>query len=318
MFSEIQKGIGDFLGSRFILTILIPILLFNFLITILVASCFSFTDTISFWDSLSSLCHFIIIFFFLGINLFQSFIFSGVLGSILRLYEGYGWESFPFGKRLANLGIIYHKNIIFNLSDSCKKTEEQLNKDYFKIYMNYPPSTRMENVMPTLIGNRLKNLELYPLLRYQIDAVIIWPRLFAVLPDRLLQNIGVAKSKIDFMLAVSFLSLLFSFVGGCISLFLSPFYVFTICFGGGLIFTWIGYQGLVYVSGTYCELIKVAFDLHRNTLLKAIDFDIPTSLKQDRDRWSYISQLWYKGAPSTEGWQMLGYKQKSTPTESDQ
>jgi hypothetical protein len=94
MFSEIQKGIGDFLGSRFILTILIPILLFNFSIIILVVSCFGFTETISFWDNLFSLYHFIIIFFFLGISLFQSFIFSGILGSILRLYEGYGWESF--------------------------------------------------------------------------------------------------------------------------------------------------------------------------------------------------------------------------------
>lgn len=161
--------------------------------------------------------------------------------------------------------------------------------------------------MPTRLGNVLKNSELYSKVRYNIDAVLVWPRIYSVLPDRLVQSIGAAKSQMDLMLVISILGVAFALLGGVVALVLLPWYAFPACVWGGALVAWLGYQGAVRSALPYAQLIKSAFDLHRGTLLTAIGWQAPTSYGEEKRRWKQIGHLWYRGSPEPTGVQALGY-----------
>src|SRR5437660_2707708 len=50
------------------------------------------------------------------------------------------------------------------------------------LLLYYPPER--QDIMPMQLGNVLKAAELYPLKRYGLDAVLLWPRLEEVFPER--------------------------------------------------------------------------------------------------------------------------------------
>ena len=51
--------------------------------------------------------------------------------------------------------------------------------------------------MPTRLGNILRAAESYPHDRYGADAVLTWPRLFPLLPDRLTASLTAARAEIE-------------------------------------------------------------------------------------------------------------------------
>jgi hypothetical protein len=63
-----------------------------------------------------------------------------------------------------------------------------------------------ESVMPTILGNILKVAEEYSMTRYNLDAVVIWPRLAPLLPADVLDAMQNAESSVVLMLTLSVLS----------------------------------------------------------------------------------------------------------------
>src|SRR5260370_7047529 len=99
-------------------------------------------------------------------------VLSRKVGSVLWFYEGY-W-GFPGAKLLIKFGKNFHWTTLRRLAQ--RKNDQEA---YWEIYHFYPmPEYGVEKVMPTRLGNILKNAELYPHERYNIDSVLVWPRLY--------------------------------------------------------------------------------------------------------------------------------------------
>lgn len=114
---------------------------------------------------------------------------------------GRQWAEYRAGleeltKRLSNL-----------VDEQFGEVEEQRLRHNQNFFLTYP--THRDDVMPTLMGNVLKASQARVQLRYNIDALVLWPRLQPVLQKDSAEPIQSAKTSLDLMLTVSFGLLLF-------------------------------------------------------------------------------------------------------------
>ena len=173
-------------------------------------------------------------------------------------------------------------------------------KDQFLLqeinYQFYPQPKHRNEVMPTRLGNILKNSEKYPLDRYEIDAVLLWSRLYHLFPERYMQIIGEARSALDFTLAIATLSGLFSLISGIyLVLIRAPGWLFLLCFWGGALLAWMAYESALGNAAAYAEQVKVGFDLYRRELVKQLHLEPARSLTDEKEQWLSIRRLLYEG-----------------------
>ncbi|WP_406097339.1 hypothetical protein [Streptomyces sp. NBC_01013] len=158
--------------------------------------------------------------------------------------------------------------------------------------LTYPPPTMAEEIQPTRLGNILRAGELYPLARYGIDAVLIWPRLFHVLPERLLSLLIDARAQLELMLTVSSLSGTFSLVAGGYTYWASDSTtLFLGCLWGGAGLAWLSYRASLSIAVAYAQQIAVAFDLYRNDLIALLG-EVRPSPADEHEYWERLSIFW--------------------------
>lgn len=162
------------------------------------------------------------------------------------------------------------------------------------IYLYYPKPSDVRQVMPTRLGNILKNSELYPYYHYHIDAVLIWPRLYNLLPETFLQTIAQAKSSLDFDLVISALSGIFGVLsGGYLLMVKATGWLFLLCFWGGLLVAYLAYQSALSSALLYAQQIKAAYDLYRNELLKQMRLPLPKTYPEELEQWEALCRFLY-------------------------
>jgi hypothetical protein len=213
--------------------------------------------------------------------------------SVLRWFEGY-WTSAP-GRLVASLGRAHHarrhRALSALVADGAVDAYETVSQDY-------PPVTQPDQVMPTRLGNVLRSAELYPHDRYAIDAVLVWPRLYHVLPERFVETFSAARSDVDVMLALSALSTVFGVgsaayvlaVGGSSTLYLGSLW-------GSALVAHLTYRSALRNASTYGLQVRAAFDLYRGELRSHLGDDPPADDVAERAYWERLCLFWYRGVP---------------------
>jgi hypothetical protein len=299
MFSTVLKEVTDTFDRRFLLNAFFPSLVFwGLLLTVFAAGQGNLLRIVTAWNDQPVLMQTLQIIGFVAWVTFFAYTLSSQLTIILRLYEGY-W-GFPGGRYLHRLGQSWHQSRLRQL--------DQSPEGYESIYLGYPLPTQIEQVMPTRLGNILKNAELYPLDRYQIDAVLIWPRLYNTFPDKFIQTIADARSAVDFMLTISALSGLFAFLAGAYLVVVGAvWWLFLACFWGSLLIAWLAYEGAVRSAVPYAQQIKAAFDLYRTELLKQYRLTPPATPDAEESCWHELGLFLYRNVREQPGtWTYTG------------
>jgi hypothetical protein len=173
--------------------------------------------------------------------------------------------------------------------------------------LNYPEDPG--DVMPTRFGNTLKAAENYPRERYGFDGVIIWPRLFQVIPNEYKLNIDSVRNELSFLVNMSVLSIFFSFL--CI---LAVFYTMLKVKGAGsdpsfyfqflkdaIPFLFIAaislaiarffYEASIFSVGSYGLVVRSSFDLFRMDLLKKLHVPRPENSNKEFYAWKELNEL---------------------------
>jgi hypothetical protein len=170
----------------------------------------------------------------------------------------------------------------------------------------YPPYDDL--ILPTRMGNILRSAETYPLTRWGMDSVPLWPRLIyaaSIAPkgDAFLSKVDFSNDQCSFLLNTSLLSsiyaglalmaalyqglLLYLRNGGAqellyfIPIDLQPhiylqrtvLYIFISCLGLGL--AWYFYTASLWNVSQYGNLIRSTFDLFRFNLLESLHLPLP-------------------------------------------
>jgi hypothetical protein len=287
MFTNVLHEVTDRLDSRFILTLFFPSLVFWGGLATVYAADKGLVTLLTQWRAQDAGVQLTQIIIALAWVTFFAYLLSNQLVWLTKQFEGY-WKWVPFlGKRLVAARQKHYQRVLSSIDPKA---------DYERIYYAFPFPDEPEEVMPTRLGNILKNSERYSLQRYEMDAVLLWPRLYAVLPESFTKILEGAKASLDFMLVISSLSISFALITGIYLLIVqSVWWLFLLCFLGGLLVAWAAYQSALETAITYGQLIKSAFDLYKDELRKQLGYEKPKSLEQERAFWQNIYDLIYKG-----------------------
>ena len=288
MFANVLNQITGRLDSRFILTLFFPSLVFwGGLIMVYYASLSGLEAAVIDWRAQNTDIQLIQIIIALAWVTFFAYLLSNQLVWLTKQFEGY-WRWLPLiGRVLANMRQKHYQNVLKRLDESGQ---------YQVIYYQFPFPNEPEEVMPTRLGNILKNSEQYAYQRYDMDAVLLWPRLYAVMPDGFRKTLDGARASLDFMLVVSALGTLFALIVGIYLILISgPWWLFLLCFVGGWIVAYLAYLSALEAALTYGQLIKSAFDLYRDALCQQLGYVRPKLLDEERSFWKAAYDLIYRG-----------------------
>lgn len=207
---------------------------------------------------------------------------------VIRLYEGY---DFPLWISERLKGIMNQK--MKKLAKEVVKSPQKLET----LTMYFPHDTKF--IMPTRLGNILRVAELYPWIRYDIDAVAVWPRLYQLVSKEQVEVVSGLKNEMTFLLNLSWLSYLSGLVWIVLTLFFVSWHgvvVVLLAGSAGYLF----YRLALVPALNYALMIRVLFDLYRVPLLKALGEEGVSNLEEEIKAWKLISAYFKQGDLTNE------------------
>ena len=337
MFTTLLSELTSYFDRNWVLSIFFPSLAFWSGCLFVAAFVQGLGQSLLLWQSQSLEIQVALVAGALAWVILFAFLLGNFQTAIIRLFEGY-WRTWPLSVlrdyrqnyyrrrfRYLKASVWSHYRTVRPQSRAAlmERGNEKERKSALKEsntlsqnereYLLFLPQ-REEHVMPTQLGNIIRAAEVYPFYRYKIDAVVIWPRLHAVLPAEFVNSLIAAKTTMVFMLMMSVLSFSFT-IAACLplALFTSRVGLFLVC-ALGIPLSWICYQNALHGASSYGESIKTAFDLHRWKLLEALHLKLPTDPDNEKDIWDEVTNLIYRGGP----FETAEYDQvKPTPPEKE-
>jgi hypothetical protein len=140
--------------------------------------------------------------------------------------------------------------------------------------------------MPTRAGNIIRAAELRPYRKYGLDAVVVWPRLWIVLPDAARQELLSARARLDGAAGAAVWGVLFCVFSG-----LTPW-----CAVAGLAVAGIAIWGwLPARAEVYGDLLEAAYDLHRTALYQQLRWPLPKDPWRERTQGERLTRYLLRG-----------------------
>lgn len=226
-----------------------------------------------------------------------AYVLSVLTMPMIRIYEGH-WP--PWIRTLAYPLVAWQKHRHSSILD---RMEENPGKDntispayreaLYRYYSTYPRNPKL--VKPTSIGNILAAAEEYPRLRYNVNAALWWPRLFAVMPEAHRGQVEASILPMIALLNLTTIVFLVGLGGGAWLILAQGLHLWAIvCIIIGLILAFLCYRAAAIQAVRYTLTVRTAFDLYRFDLLKQMHIPLP-SPKEERALWDHLEKWLYIG-----------------------
>jgi len=216
-------------------------------------------------------------------------VLSALTLAIVRGFEGYIGPARWFGGKSR----AWHE----------ERRSELFDTDYEQAEIYYPPSNAAQRfeLLPTRLGNVLLSSERYAYERYGADAVLIWPRLFPLLPKERVDSLAAPRSQMEQLLILSLLSGLFALAAGpYLAISERPLSWALACYGSGGVLAWALQRAALGFAVSYSSELKATFDLYRLKVFDALQVPAARNRDDERRRWEMINQMLYRNDP--DGW----------------
>lgn len=203
-------------------------------------------------------------------------------------------------------------------SQQIEALKQQLYQRSAVYQLNYP--LVQELIMPTRFGNALRAMEVYPLERYHMDAVLLWPRLIHVMPENYYAKLDQSNNSLAFLVNCSILSLGLAIASGFASgyqylllqlaqigqtelLYFIPInasrdsiikyeqnsYLYLIGIAIMTTLFVLFYRAAIPIATEYSNLVRSAFDLFRWDLFEALHLEYPEDYDDETRIWDNLS-----------------------------
>lgn len=292
------------LGPRFLIAVLLPVLLTAgaSLLVGLAATGQTLDDFLRAWQDYSTS----------GQLMAGLWIALGLVGAtyvlaffqipLLRILEGY-WPQRGVLGRLRRLRTDRHRRMaaagwdqVRALRDKTEHTDSSALAE--RLLTAYPPPPRLaRGCLPTALGNRLRAAEYYPLERYGIDSVVIWPRLRPLLPSEACARLTAARTALDGTVTLLGLSTAFGVIWPVALLITGERTALAaLCLLAWPV-AWAAHTATQRAAVAFGQEVRVAFDLHRHLLPRHLGLNVPPNADAERLLWDDLTQFYLRNAP---------------------
>lgn len=217
---------------------------------------------------------------------------------LVRLLEGY-WGNSKAGKALAERRKAPQRERFRELEDTAgtpfKDQDDPAWADAVEAAAElrrvFPEEER--DLLPTRLGNVLRAAETRAGSPYGLEAIVVWPRLYPLLPDPVRGVVDDQRGQLD--AAARFCVV---FAAAAITSFAllvwHPLWLWVplVC----VLLAALAYRAAVGAALQYGESLRAAFDLHRFDLLSALHLSLPrdstAEREQNRELSAFLVQDW--------------------------
>lgn len=143
-------------------------------------------------------------------------------------------------------------------------------------------------MLPTALGNALRTGETSAGERYGLNTLASWPRLYPLLSEKLATLQASARDSLD-AAANFYVSFFVVAVIAVVALAdeLKAYWIPALAFG----LCCLSYLGSVAAAVTFTTYLRVAYDLHRFDLLKALHHKLPDTPAEEYELFASLSEF---------------------------
>jgi hypothetical protein len=124
-----------------------------------------------------------------------------------------------------------------------------------------------------------------------LDAVVIWPRLWLVLPDNTREELTASRAALDTSVA--------GFVWGVLFCVFAPWAPLALPIGllvaAGAVTIWVPDRAAVFG-----DLVEAAYDLHRTALYQQLRWPLPTDPKEEHIQGERLTSYLWRGSENAD------------------
>lgn len=199
--------------------------------------------------------------------------------TVLRLLEGY-WPSWlnPLTTRLVKWQRRRFKQIDQQWQDCNHRglatLTPQEREAYIQADLDLGEFPELGRLLPTRLGNILRAAEDHCAVKYGLDAIICWPRLWLLLPEATKTELSQARQHLNGTVRI--------WVWGMLFLIWAPLFRVWWPLPLGLGTAWLAHRWLIQAARVYGDLIEAAFDLYRLQLYQAVRWPLPSTPAEER------------------------------------
>jgi hypothetical protein len=150
---------------------------------------------------------------------------------------------------------------------------------------------KINRILPTRIGNILRAAETWPEDKYGLDAIVVWPRLWLLLPDTTRQELLSARAGLDNAVAATIWGVLFCAF--------SAWTVLTVPVGlaVALASTTIWVPARAEVFG---DLLEAAYDLYRCAVYQQLRWPVPLNPHHEHGYGQLLTTYLWRGSDDAD------------------
>lgn len=217
--------------------------------------------------------------------------------SLVRLLEGY-WGGSRLARAAGGIAVAWHRRRREKLEAASQSTHEpsadeavEMAAAARRLRRFYPAPDRL---LPTMLGNVLRAAEDKGEVRYGLDTVVIWPRLYHVLPEALQHSLADQRNQLDIAARLCVVFIL-AVIASAALLYRHGWWnlaeIITVALA------WMSYRSAIAAALAYGESIQAAIDLHRFDLLKALHLPAPADRDAERKANRLLCDFLRQGVP---------------------
>ncbi|WP_204136970.1 hypothetical protein [Halomicronema sp. CCY15110] len=152
--------------------------------------------------------------------------------------------------------------------------------------MQAPPP---QFLMPTRLGNALRAAEQRPKIKYGLDAILCWPRLWFLLPQAAQQELETARDALNAAVRLWF--------WGILSIIWGIWTGWAVAIGL-MVALFAYYRWILDAAAIYAALLESAFDLYRLELYKSLRWPLPATPAEELKQGKKLTAYLWRGSES--------------------
>lgn len=300
------KSVVELSGKPRLLNLLVPtaILLAGLGVLVIDAQ-FGWQSAIQWWQMLKAETQLVLAIVGILLVVAVAAPFDAFTPTFLHWAEGY-WDRNPLLRWLAEQRRAQHRRIVETSQAQFSALRDKQDKDTLfpseshhvqqldVLLHSYPPDP--QRAMPTFLGNVIRTAEDHARVRYGLDPIVAWVRVFPSISSPIQEALEANQTRLGLAIRIIAQTVCFAILGTLFEAVSGKWLAGVLVLAVSWAVVYLAYQAAIQAAKSYSELIRAVFDLYRFDLYQSLHLPLPTQNGDaERKQGDTLTRLLWRG-----------------------